>query len=89
MPTGLRLPNALFRLLARKSLRIDDQARTSMADDVARGRRTEIDALCGEVVRLAEAAGLAAPCNAWMVQRLAQPVTRPMSGRELRAALHL
>ena len=51
---------------------MDDQARTSMAEDVARGRPTEIDALCGEVVRLAAAAGLTAPHNAWMVQRLSR-----------------
>jgi 2-dehydropantoate 2-reductase len=87
MPMGLRLPNWLFRILARKSLRMDDQARTSMAEDVMRGRPTEIDALCGEVVRLARAAGTPAPCNAWMVQRLAQPVSQPMSGKALRAAL--
>ena len=41
-----------------------------MADDVALGRRTEIDALCGEVVRLARAHGLAAPRNARMLQLL-------------------
>ncbi|MCC6246372.1 MAG: 2-dehydropantoate 2-reductase [Rubrivivax sp.] len=87
MPAGLRLPTWLFKLAARSSLRIDDQARTSMADDVARGRPTEIDALCGEVVRLARAAGLPAPCNEWMLDRLSRPQPGRMSGKELRAAL--
>jgi 2-dehydropantoate 2-reductase len=87
MPQGPRLATWLFRLLARNSLRIDAQARTSMAEDVARGRVTEIDAQCGEVVRLARAAGLRAPCNEWMLKRLAQPVTAPTSGKALRAAL--
>lgn len=87
MPLGLRLPTPLFRLLARRSLRIDAHARTSMAEDLARGRPTEVDALCGEVVRLARAAGLQAPCNAWMVQRLSQPQPGRLSGRELRRAL--
>lgn len=87
MPMGLRLPTWLFRLAARHSLRMDDQARTSMAEDVARGRPTEIDALCGEVVRLARAAGLRAPCNEWMLERLGRAAPGRMSGREMRAAL--
>ena len=87
MPMGLRLPTWLFRIAARASLRMDDQARTSMAEDVARGRPTEIDALCGEVVRLAHAAGLRAPCNEWMLQRLGQPRPGRMTGPEMRAAL--
>lgn len=89
MPAGLRLPTWLFRLVARASLHIDEQARTSMADDVARGRPTEIDALCGEVVRLARAAGVPAPCNEWMLHRLSQPDPGRFTGRELRAALGL
>ena len=70
LPTLLRLPDAPFTRVAARMLRIDEKARSSMADDVALGRRTEIDALCGEVVRLARAHGLAAPRNAPMVQLL-------------------
>ena len=87
MPFGLRLPTWLFRLLARNSLRMDDQARTSMAEDVARGRATEIDALCGEVVRMARSAGTRAPCNEWMVRQLSLPNPGRMSGPEMRQAL--
>ena len=36
----------------------------SIAVDIAAGRPTEIDALCGEVARLGEAAGVATPVNA-------------------------
>jgi 2-dehydropantoate 2-reductase len=43
-------PTPLFRLVAARMLRIDPKARSSMADDLAHGRPTEIDALCGEVV---------------------------------------
>jgi 2-dehydropantoate 2-reductase len=89
MPSMLRLPTAVFRVLARASLRMDEQAKTSMAEDVARGRATEIDALCGEVVRLARSAGLSAPRNQWMLERLSQPRPGTMSGREMRAALGL
>jgi 2-dehydropantoate 2-reductase len=89
MPTGLRLPTWLFRIAARASLRMDDQARTSMAEDVARGQPTEIDALCGEVVRLARSAGQRARCNEWMLERLGRPAPGQMSGPEMRAALGL
>lgn len=89
MPFALRLPTWLFRLAARASLRIDDEARTSMADDLARGRATEIDALSGEVVRLARSAGQRARCNEWMLERLSQPNPPRMSGPEMRAALRL
>ncbi|MCW5636808.1 MAG: 2-dehydropantoate 2-reductase [Rubrivivax sp.] len=89
MPRMLRLPTALFRVLARASLRMDERALTSMAEDVARGRATEIDALSGEVVRLARAVGLSAPRNQWMLERLSQPRPGTMSGREMRAALGL
>lgn len=63
LPTVLGLPDWLFHRVARRMLRIDPEARSSMADDLARGRPTEVDALCGEVLRLARAHGLAAPLN--------------------------
>jgi 2-dehydropantoate 2-reductase len=63
LPALLCLPNAVFRLLASRMLRMDDKARSSMADDLALGRPTEVDALCGEVARLARSHGLAAPLN--------------------------
>jgi 2-dehydropantoate 2-reductase len=87
MPAVLRLPTWAFRRVAARSLRIDERARSSMADDLALGRPTEIDALCGEVVRLARAAGTAAPCNEAMVRLLSAPQPAPTSGRALRAAL--
>ena len=89
LPTALRLPTAIFRLLAFRMLRIDAKARSSMADDLTRGRTTEIDALCGEVVRLARAHGLAAPAER-AHQRTGACVARdprPRTGAELRAAL--
>lgn len=64
LPALLEAPDWLFRLLARGMLRIDDQARSSMADDLAQGRPTEIDALCGAVVRLGRAHGVPTPLNA-------------------------
>jgi len=67
IPLLLRLPTPLFKLIAARMLRIDPKARSSMADDLAAGRTTEIDALCGEVVRLAHSLGRSAPVNERMV----------------------
>ena len=66
----LRLPTPLFRLIAFRMLRMDAHARSSMAEDLAAGRQTEIDDLCGEVVRLAQTLGTRAPLNAQMVEAI-------------------
>ncbi|WP_444812754.1 2-dehydropantoate 2-reductase [Variovorax jilinensis] len=91
IPAILRLPTPLFRLVAARMLRIDAKARSSMADDLALGRRTEVDVLCGEVVRLAQAQGIDAPLNAKMVALLeAWPERRERwPARQLQAALGL
>lgn len=52
-------------------LRIDDSARSSMWDDLQHGRTTEIDDLCGAVVRLAAQYGTEAPRNAAMCAMVA------------------
>lgn len=91
-PTVLRLPNALFRLLARAQLKIDPQARSSMWEDLARGRPTEVDYLNGEIVRLAGKHGVEAPLNRRItalvhdaeVKKLGSP---EMSAESLRRAL--
>ncbi len=91
VPTLLRLPTWLFRVIAGRMLRIDANARSSMAEDLALGRPTEIDALCGEVVRLAAAQGRDAPVNARMVALLTAWPQRPVSmpARAMKAALGL
>ncbi|WP_192178184.1 2-dehydropantoate 2-reductase [Mesorhizobium amorphae] len=64
MPKVLRLPDWLFRRLARRMLAIDPEARSSMWDDLQRGRPTEIGELQGAVLGLAERAGISAPVTA-------------------------
>src|SRR5262249_10273988 len=68
IPSLMRLPDAIFRALARPMLTVDPQARSSMWDDLSRGRKTEVDALNGEIVRLAARLGGAAPVNAKIVE---------------------
>ncbi len=67
LPRLMRLPTPVFRIVAARMLRIDPRARSSMADDLALGRRTEIGELCGEVVRLARSVGQRAPRNEKML----------------------
>lgn len=62
-PRLLRLPDFLFRIVARRGVRIDAAARSSMWEDLQRGRLTEIDELQGAVVARAAALGLPAPVN--------------------------
>lgn len=71
----LRLPTPMFRVLARRMLRMDHLARSSMADDLAHGRPTEIDELCGEIVRLAHTSGRSAPLNSAMAARILSHAT--------------
>ena len=87
VPRLLRLPTPIFRLLAARMLRIDEQARSSMADDLALGRPTEIDAFCGEVVRLAAAHGLRAPCNEAIGALVKNWAGRPIGSKALRRAI--
>ncbi len=89
LPLVLRLPNWLFTRVAARLLRIDEKARSSMADDLALGRPTEVDAICGAVVRLAQAHGLQAPRCAQMVALLSAARPVPLGGRALRRALGL
>jgi 2-dehydropantoate 2-reductase len=63
-PYVLRLPNALFERIASSMVQIDPKARSSMWEDLQRGRRTEIDHLQGLIVTLAAQHGLQAPLSA-------------------------
>ncbi len=88
LPHLLRLPNWLFTRVAARMLRMDASARSSMADDMRQGRVTEIDDLCGAVVRLARANGMAAPLNEAMCQLIpAHLLGQPVSGVALRKML--
>lgn len=61
LPSILRLPTPLFRIVAARVLRVDPEARSSMWEDLGKGRPTEIDFLQGEVVALGRRHGVATP----------------------------
>ncbi|TKT70957.1 2-dehydropantoate 2-reductase [Afipia massiliensis] len=66
-PFILKLPDALFTKIAASMVKIDPKARSSMWEDLQRGRRTEIDHLQGLIVALAQRHGLKAPLSARIV----------------------
>lgn len=72
MPHAIAAPDFLFRNLLLRVQKIDAAARSSMYDDLAAGRATEIDELNGEVVRLARSLGREAPVNAAIVALVRQ-----------------
>lgn len=61
LPYLLRLPDWVFRRLARRMLAIDPEARSSMWDDLERRQPTEIEELQGAILGLSERAGAPAP----------------------------
>ena len=67
IPSILRLPTSLFARIAASMLTIDTQARTSMAYDLMAKRKTEIDVLQGQVVRMGEKLGRSTPISAMVV----------------------
>jgi 2-dehydropantoate 2-reductase len=62
-PHLLRLPDALFNMVLGRTMKIDPEARSSMWDDLQRGRRTEIDYLQGVITAIADRRGLEVPLS--------------------------
>ena len=87
LPHAIAAPDFLFRNTMLRAQRIDPHARSSMADDLAAGRRTEIDYLNGEVVKLARSLKRRAPVNEAIVGLVKQAeagVETRWSGKGLR-----
>ncbi|MEV6320046.1 2-dehydropantoate 2-reductase [Nocardia sp. NPDC051787] len=86
MATLLTVPDALFQRVAGQVLAIDPVARSSMADDLALGRKTEISWLCGEIVGLGAMVGMPTPVNQRLIELIVaaeQGDRRAWSGPEL------
>jgi 2-dehydropantoate 2-reductase len=62
-PHLLRLPDAVFAMLLGRTMKIDPEARSSMWEDLQRGRRTEIDYLQGVITEIADRHGLQVPLS--------------------------
>ena len=63
MPHMLRLPDAIFETLLGRTMKIDPEARSSMWEDLQRGRLTEIDYLQGVITEIADRRGLRVPLS--------------------------
>ncbi|WP_236073112.1 2-dehydropantoate 2-reductase [Streptomyces tardus] len=89
-PTLLGLPDGVFRRVAASALAIDEQARSSMWEDLQRGRTTEIDSLQGEIVTLAARHGQRATANERLIALVREAESgdgRTRTGAELLAEL--
>jgi 2-dehydropantoate 2-reductase len=62
-PPLLRLPDAIFEALLGRTMKIDPEARSSMWEDLQRGRATEIDYLQGVITEIADRRGLQVPLS--------------------------
>jgi 2-dehydropantoate 2-reductase len=62
-PHLLRLPDAVFWMVLGRTMKIDPEARSSMWEDLQRGRRTEIDYLQGVITEIADRHGLQVPLS--------------------------
>ena len=63
MPHLLRLPDTVFGVLLGGTVKIDPRARSSMWEDLQRGRATEIDYLQGVITEIADRHGLKVPLS--------------------------
>lgn len=68
LPAVIGSPDWFFNNLFLKLQKIDAKARSSMADDLSAGRKTEVDFINGELVGLADRIGAAAPINRKIVE---------------------
>ena len=86
LPAVIGSPDWLFRNIFMKSWKIDAKARSSMADDLAAGRKTEVDYINGELVALADQLGDPAPVNRKIVEliRRAEGGAPPWQPADLR-----
>ena len=86
MPAVIDSPDWLFNRVFIKRWKIDSKARSSMSDDLAHGRKTEVDYINGELVALAERIGVKSPINCKIVEliRAAEAGAKPWAPAALR-----
>jgi 2-dehydropantoate 2-reductase len=63
LPFMVSLPNWIYLFLAKNMTDMDPTAKSSMAQDMEKGKPTEIDFLSGELIRLGKKVGVPTPEN--------------------------
>lgn len=90
-PVVMRLPTPLFRVIAGAMLRVAPEARTSMAGDLAAGRRSELPWLNGKVAEAGRETGVPTPVIdaviAMTEEAFAAGASPRMTGAEARARI--
>ncbi len=86
LPLVIGSPDWLFNNVFMRAWKIDDKARSSMADDLAADRKTEVDQINGELVALAARLGTTAPVNRAIVTLVhwAEAGAKPWEAEALR-----
>lgn len=86
LPLVIGSPNWLFKNVFLRSWKIDEKARSSMNDDLAANRKTEVEYINGELVALAERLKTGAPVNRKIVELIhkAEAGAPPLSPSDLR-----
>ncbi|WP_067666465.1 2-dehydropantoate 2-reductase [Nocardia miyunensis] len=90
MVRALTMPDVLFSRISGRVVAVDPQARSSMADDLEQGRKTEIAWLSGEIVSLGRMVGVPTPVNACLMELIGlaeRGDERRWSGADLLARL--
>jgi 2-dehydropantoate 2-reductase len=89
LPLVIGSPDWMFNKVFLRKWKIDAKARSSMADDLAAGRKTEVDYLNGELVGLAKRLHRDAPVNRKIVEliRKAEGGAKPLAPADLRRAV--
>jgi 2-dehydropantoate 2-reductase len=76
VPALMELPDAIFKIAAKRIVAIDPNARSSMWEDLQRGRKTEVDLLNGEIVRLGAQLDVPTPINQRIVDLVKEAENR-------------
>lgn len=72
LPFMVSLPDWIYLRLANNMTDMDATAKSSMAQDIDKGRATEIDFLSGEIIRLGQRVGVPTPDNEQIYQKIRQ-----------------
>jgi len=84
----LSLPSFIYKIIMNRIVKIDENARSSMLDDLEMGRDSEVDYLQGAIVKLAKQTNQAAPYNKEILHLVNQAFLQGMSPKYTGAEIY-